>query len=172
MPSDKQLRNVIFNAILENPKELRKRGFPLPSDGLLYKEVKIGDCGEIDLLTIARCELNDQLNIRFYEIIESPVGIQYLKKMLDRLEAISDWIGQFSDEEYYYVHGVLLTPKIDDFFSLYITKNISFYTIQNDPLEGITFEHKCFTSYDTHASCNIEDILLPPQKLRKNANTK
>lgn len=135
---ESDLEEIISNA---SRKDLAKRGLKI--DGKLLRQVRIGNYGVADLISVKRHHYNDpyQLHITIYELKKDKVGISTYLQALRYLKGIRRYL-EYRNFEYKYHIKIVLIGKTWDEFSIfsYFSEYLNDY-MQWDSLDVFTYSY-------------------------------
>ncbi|TOI16065.1 hypothetical protein CGI66_15275, partial [Vibrio parahaemolyticus] len=164
MLSEKQLEDFIITAVNEDIIQLEERGFPLPDNAKVYRQVRLGDYGIVDLVAVGRGSDDDKLQICLYELKRDSIGASNILQLTQYLGGITQWLSELYDDDEYELMGYLMAPSFDSFLSYFVSQFIEFYTINYEPFNGVSFTRHCYGGF-TGYECNKVELEIPPQSL-------
>jgi len=154
---EKDLENIIWES--DNEKLQNKN---LPIEGKKYRQLRIGNYGILDLMTISKdyiwCDIKYKtvpcIDITVYELKKEKVGISAFLQAVKYCKGIQSYIKTKGYEGHYKIHIVLSAKEVDlnsdfiyltDLFnhkysdSLRKINSVSFYSFSYD-IDGIIFK--------------------------------
>ena len=105
---EKDLEQIICESGME---ELRKRGLGIY--GKLFRQVKIGNYGIADLITVRRPYYEDELNITIYELKKDTISISAFLQAVNYAKGIQKFMGNKYPEIDYRMTIALIGHNID-----------------------------------------------------------
>jgi len=105
---EKDLEQIICESGMD---ELRKRGLGIA--GKLFRQVKIGNYGIADLITVKRPYYEDELNITIYELKKDTISISAFLQAVGYAKGIEHFMGHRYPQMDYRMTIVLIGHNID-----------------------------------------------------------
>ena len=168
MLTEKELETFIIGAAEQDVDKLRERGFPIPNNPTLYRQVRLGDYGIVDLLAIGRSRETDKLEIYLYELKRDTVSAADIPQIAKYLGGIDSWLFHSkSVDEDATLKGFLIAPEVDDFLTKFIQPFIHFVSINYSPYDGVRFDLHSFNHF-SDSECKNIDIAIPARNTNNN----
>jgi hypothetical protein len=164
--------NIIETAIFEgfrDQSQLYDRGLPLPDDAGVFRQVRFGDYGIVDLVALGktmstRC-------VYLYELKRGSIGFRNIKQITRYMAAARLWLvqmGFFNEGDKRLnraVVGVLVGTKVDPAMYGFIGENIKVLQAELCAFEGVKFKDLSSATYYTSWSCGEPGIYFHDEPL-------
>jgi hypothetical protein len=144
---EKQIEDVIYEGCVKNPDEMRKRGFCLPLNCKIYRQIRLGEYGIADIISIGKNE-NGELSIYVYELKKDFVNVGDLLQLTRYMGGVVDWLLSVTNYDYNQknnidIKGFLVAPQNNlELLGGWLDwqSNIGVIDITLDPFEGMVFK--------------------------------
>ncbi len=164
---EKEIEDIIYDGIRESPEEMKSRGFHLPENSKVYRQVNLGDYGIADLIVVGKStdeKEGNLLDIRIYELKREHVNYADLAQITKYMGGIHFWLESIEEltdeiiELKIRITGYLVAPASKLGLTHWLGDDIQILTVSFSAFTGVKFISE--SNYYHYRDCTAKDVKI------------